>query len=350
MNEGADAADPIGRLRRRMVRTAMDRVEFVLIAESGVLEAQALLLCESIRRFAGDYSRCPITVVSPRKTRRPSRGTVRSLDRLGAEYLPLEIDSCCPEYGTSYRVHAAAHVERRPGPPVVVQLDSDTVFLAQPDLDPGECAAAARPVDVKSMCTTGVDDVFDAYWRELCALAGVAYERIPMVTTTVDRRTILASYNGGLVATRRACGLFQGTERIFRRIVAARMRPWGANSPMIHTGTGTLHGAATAYWGTSQAAFSLAAVAGGHDVRVLADTHNIPLHLIDQMPAPLSGSPVHVHYHWLFSAEAKTNPIARRQIDLPPDTVDWLMRRLPLGRPLHAAARIAAAFRAALAG
>src|SRR5437868_827653 len=94
---------------------ATSGVEFVLIAESGILELQALLLCESIRRFAGVHSRSPITVVSPRAARRPSPATIRALGRLDAEYLPLGIDSCCPDYGTSFRMHAAAHVERQPG-------------------------------------------------------------------------------------------------------------------------------------------------------------------------------------------------------------------------------------------
>src|SRR5690242_18041255 len=105
--DGAPAARP------GMVHTAMEQLEFLLIAEAGALEAQAVLLCDSIRRFAGAHSRAPITVVSPRSARRPSSSTLAELDRLEAEYLPLEVDSCCPEYGTSYRVHAAAHVERR---------------------------------------------------------------------------------------------------------------------------------------------------------------------------------------------------------------------------------------------
>src|SRR6185369_17577113 len=97
--------------------TTQDGVEFVFIAEAGILEAQAVLLCESIRRFAGNHASAPITVVSPRSRRSPSQSAQRKLTQLGAEYLPLEIDSCCPDYGTSYRVHSLAAIERRPGPP-----------------------------------------------------------------------------------------------------------------------------------------------------------------------------------------------------------------------------------------
>lgn len=312
-----------------MHETATRGSEFVLIAESGVLELQALLLCESIRRFAGTHARSPITVVSPRSARRPSPATLRALVQLDAEYLPIEIDSCCPAYGTSFRVHAAAHVERRPGPPTVVQLDSDTIFLAEPDFGLTGSDAAARPVDVKGMCTTGAGDPFDPWWRRLCAMLGIDYEQVPMITTTVDRQTIRASYNGGLVATRRACGLFQRTENVFRRLAAAGMRPW-PDGPTVRTATGVLSGAATAYWGTSQAAFSIAAVAGGHRVRLLPETYNFPLHLVAEMSTPIPPSLVHLHYHWLFSADATdANPIARK-FKLPAEVAEWLATRLPL--------------------
>lgn len=310
--------------------TSTSGVEFVLIAESGILELQALLLCESIRRFAGAYSRSPITVISPRSARRPSPATIRALGRLDAEYLPLEIDSCCPDYGTSFRVHAAAYVERQSGPPIVVQLDSDTIFAAEPDLDLTGADAAARPVDLKGMSTTGADDPFDPYWRDLCALVGVDYERMPAATTTIDRQAIRANYNGGFVAARRACGMFARTEDVFRRVVAAGMMPW-PRGPSLKTGTGVLSGAATVYWGTSQAALSLAAIAGGHTVRLLPETHNFPLHLRAEMSTPIPASLVHVHYHWLFSADAAgANPIATREAALPADVAEWLAARLPL--------------------
>jgi hypothetical protein len=315
------------------LKKAENCVEFVLIAEAGILEAQALLLCESIRCFSGAYSRSSITVISPRRARRPSFSTLRKLDQLQAEYLPIEIDSCCPEYGPSYRVHSAAHVARRSGPPIIVQLDSDTIFISEPDFSLTESDAAARPVDVKGMCTTGSGDPFDAYWTKLCALVGINYEQVPIVETTVGCQAVRASYNGGLVAVQRACGILERTEDIFVRLVAAGLKPWAAGGPTIRTGTGVLSGAATAYWGTSQAAFSMAAVAGNHSVRLLPGTHNFPLHCLDQMTTSVPARLVHLHYHWLFSAEAgDANPILDRKVDLPAGTIEWLKARLPLDR------------------
>jgi hypothetical protein len=317
--------------RDGMLGNSRDDVEFVLIAESGILEAQACLLCESIRRFAGIYSRAAITVVSPRSARRPSRLTLRKLDQLQAEYLPVEIDSCCPEYGTSYRVHSLAHIARRPGPPIIIQLDSDTIFLSEPDFALAGNQLAARPVDMKGMCTTGARDHFDPYWRKLCALVGVNYEQMPIVNTTIDHKRVRASYNGGLVAAQRAGGLFELTEDIFKRLVAAGMKPWSANGPEIMTGTGLLSGAATAYWGTSQAALSLATVVGRHSVRHLPATHNIPLHLLDRMTTSLPTPMVHVHYHWLFSADQNgPNPRWDAKLKLSEEAAEWLKARLPL--------------------
>jgi hypothetical protein len=300
-------------------------VEFVLVAEAGVLEAQALLLCESIRRFGGRFSSSPITVISPRPARRPASSSVRAYGRLHADYLPIDVDSCCPQYGTSYRVHAAAHAERRIGPAVIVQLDSDTLFLGEPEFALGCYAAAARPVDVKGMCTAGPDDPCDGFWRELCRLAEVAYEEIPQIETSIDRIVIRASYNGGLLVARRECGLFQATENLLKKLVAARLSPWGDNPPTLRTGTGLLGGEGTAYWGTSQAAFSIAAVSGGHAIRILPDPYNIPLHLADRWPLGYPAGVIHVHYHDLFSEQSiHSNPLLNGRLRIADDALAWL--------------------------
>lgn len=306
-------------------------VEFVLIAEAGFLEAQALLLCKSIRCFAGAYSRSPITVVSPRRSGRPSSSTLRQFKQLGVEYLPIEVDSRGSQYGPSYKVRALAHVERRPGPPVIVQVDSDTLFIAEPDFSLGSCSAAARPVDVKGMCTTGAGDPFDMYWRDLCALVGVDYENIPVVQTTDGRDVVRASYNGGLIVSKRESGLFRQTENIFNRLIAAGMAPWSADRPAFMTGSGTHQGEATTFWGTSQAAFSLAAVAGSHRVRLLPETHNFPLHEIHPLTRPDPSRLVHIHYHGLFNTgSAEPNPILDGTLQLPAGIREWLQARLPL--------------------
>lgn len=304
------------------------KAEFFLIAEAGSLEAQALLLCRSIRRFGGEYHSDAITVVSPRASRRPSRATLQELDALGAEYLALDIHSPCPEFGPSFKVLAAAHVAQRPGPPILVQVDSDTLFLGEPDFSLTGVDAAARPVDVKGMCTTGEGDFFDQYWRDLCRVCEVDYRQIPFVTTTVDRMRVRASYNGGLVAARRSSGVFELAAKFFLRFVSAKLTPWPAGT--MRTGAGTVDGEGRRFWGTGQAALSIALTARGSSVRILPPSYNVPLHMFESI-AHADPAPIHVHYHWLCSpGELSNNPMLDGRLAVAKETAHWLTAQLPL--------------------
>ncbi len=308
---------------------AMDQ-EFLLIAEAGVLERQAVLLCESVRRFAGPE--CVLTVVSPRPDRRPEGATLRALDALGADYHPLQLDSACPEYGPSYRIAAAAWGERRPGPDIIVQLDSDTLFLGEPDFSLEGADFLARPVDLLGLSTTGEGCIFDSFWRELCGLAEVDYEDLPFVTTTVDRLRIRANYNAGLLVARRSLGVFRRTEEIFQRLVEAGLRPLESLNERVRSGAGLVSVKGSAHWGTSQAAFAVAAASLGGRGRILSERYNVPLHLLEPPQSPPEPW-IHVHYHWLAGDDgAEGNRLTDPAQGLPAAAVEWLKGRLPLAQ------------------
>jgi hypothetical protein len=307
--------------------------EFFLIAERGILEAQAVLLCKSIRRFAGAYAKSAISVVSPRRNARPCRTTVRQLAPLGVDYVELDLPSPCPAYGSSFKVLAAARMEDRGRAPVLVQLDSDTLFVGEPDFSLPAAHVGARPVDVKGMCTEGPGDAFDAYWHGLCELCDVDYESLPWVITTVDGKTVRANYNGGLIAARRACGIFQQTREFFLRLVAAGRKPWANSGLLIKSGTGPVGREGSEYWGTSQAALSLATTARHGIVEILSSLYNVPVHYFASLP-PLDGVPVHIHYHWLLSeGEGHDNPMFGGRLPLPPEIAEWIRRESPLRVP-----------------
>jgi hypothetical protein len=314
---------------------AWPAAEFALLAESGPLEAQSVLLVESLRRFGGRHADAPVTVVSPRPARRPARATVRALQRLGVEYVALDVAGACPAYPTSWRVHALAELERRPGPEVLVQLDSDTLFLG--DVGP-LCAATdadARPVDMKGMGSTGPGDSYEPYWVALCRLAGVDVDALPFVTATVDGTRVRATHNGGFVAARRATGLFTRAEELFVRSVAADLRPHAGRGLNIVAGTGEVGAAGSEWWGSGQAVVSVAAASLGFAIGPLDAHVNVPLHLWDDLPhkpAPV----LHAHYHWLLAAPLPgTSPLLDGSL-LADDAAAWLRARVPLaegGRP-----------------
>lgn len=308
--------------------------EFLFIAESGVLEQQAVLLCESIRKFGGRHAGNPVTILQPRKEKPVSIEGRARLQEMGAQVVELSVVSPCPEYGTSYRIFACADYEKRTSADVLIFMDSDTVLLAEPDLDLQGADVAARPVDVKGMCTEG-GDANEAYWRRLCLVCGVDYERLPWVTTTVDRARVKASYNGGLTVVKTAAGLFGKTADFFLRSLRTELIPWPERTTGFPAGCGMVSVEGGRLWGSSQACLSLTITALGLSVRTLPPALNFPLNFYSELlPEIRNGSIpeiLHLHYHHIFRNDPRENPFFCGLPGLPAGAAAWLWSRLVEG-------------------
>jgi len=307
-------------------------VGFVACIEGGVLEKQALLLFESIRQYTGSFSACPIYALTPRAGHAISSYACERLDHLRVNYSDKLLNTECREYGSANRVAAAAHIEETCAHELLVILDSDTVFLREPDqiLLPGDIDVAVRPVDLKGMCTAGSDDPFDGYWRDLCRCCNVDYESIPWIDSFVDRQHIKASYNGGLVVVRSNLGILQRWARFFFASVRQGLTPYRKKRE-IRSGVGWVGSTASRFWGSNQAALSLAIWSSTQRVRQLPPTYNYPLHLHQQIDsdtiATLFPHLVHVHYHWLFEEPLNQNPLFATLGPLSADQSEWLQTR-----------------------
>lgn len=317
---------------------AVPNVEVVLVVEAGVLEHQARLLCESIRVHGGCYRDVPIAAVSPRPDRRPSRQFGGFAHGHAVDYLELSLRMECPEYGTANRIYAAAERADRSTADVLVVIDSDTLFLREPDFRLNDADVAVRPVDVKGMCTAGPGDPLDPYWRRLCDLGGIDDERLPFLTPTVDDTRVRASYNGGLVIVRRRSGILQKAADLFGRSVRDGLRPRALGEANLFASTGFVGEIASAFWGSAQATLSVAIWGTTDRVRILDPTYNVPLHLWDEwlprhLNLPLKDL-VHVHYHWLCAPDyAGSNPLLDGRLPLSPEVGAWIRARAPFPRP-----------------
>jgi hypothetical protein len=305
---------------------------FVLCIEQNRIREQALLLCESIRAFAGRHREAAILAVSPRPGLGVDRRTRRRLEGLRVDYVEAPLNVRCPEYGSANRVFAAAWAEGRAATEWIVVLDSDTVFLGEPEL-PGGADVAVRPVDTKGSATEGPGDPCEEYWAHLAEMQGVPLARLPFVTTTQSGHRVRASYNGGLVVARRTAGILGAWADLFSRSVAAGLRPWRGGEPDVFASTGLVGPAASAHWGSNQAAAALAIWSRTSRVLVYPDTYNVPLHILMDEPArrPVASPIVHVHYHWVF-ADPYYRPAlaALRDLGAGRDRVEWLAARLPI--------------------
>lgn len=309
-----------------------DDVTFVLCIENNAIRAQALLLCESIRAFGGRWSSAPIVAVAPRAGLGVDAETQRRLSALDVRYVEEPLNQRCPDYGSANRVFAAAWVEPRAATEWIVVLDSDTVFLGEPEL-PLAHDVGVRPVDSKGSTTEGPGDPLERYWSDFAALSGMPLEALPFVECTISGQHVRASYNGGLVIARRRTGLLARWADLFARSVEHGLKP--RPSDPIRASTGMVSPATAEYWGSNQTALAFAIWSTTARVAILPDAFNVPLHALAEKPqvAPrwCVRPPAHLHYHWMFSpAHVETAVALMQTLRVPASQLEWLRARLPL--------------------
>ncbi len=309
-------------------------LSFVLCIENNAIRDQALLLCESIRRFGGRHNRSPILAFAPRPGLGVDPGTRRTLKDLDVEYIDEPLNTTCREYAPANRVFAGAYAERHVRTDFLVVLDSDTVWLDEPELPPG-ADAAARPVDHKGSATRGPGDRFEAYWAKLAQICGISLDRLPMLRSTIGNEHIRASYNAGLTTVRRQKGILARCAELFAASVTEGMRPYRGTGTNIFASTGHVGQAGSEYWGSSQAALTLAIWSSTERVVHYPDHYNVPLHLIaadgEIDSRWLCHPPVHLHYHWMFGQQHhETAMELLAKLGLSEDRRAWLASRTPL--------------------
>jgi hypothetical protein len=309
---------------------------FVLCIENNETRGQALLLIESLRQFGGRFAKSPVFAVAPRRGLGVDAATRARLEELEATYHEEVLNTACPEYGSANRVYAAAWASRTSSAETLFVLDSDTLFLGEPEeLGPG-WDLAVRPVDVKGATSEGEGDPFEAYWTAVCGLAGISVDSLPFVETVLDRRRVRASYNGGYSVVRRASGILERSAELFTRSVAADLRPYqGVPGHRVFSSTGYVEPRAGEYWGSNQAALSIAAWSTTQRVRLLDRRFNVPVHELSSRERWTHDweniRPVHVHYHWLLRARHRDLALATlAKLGVAPSRLDWIRERATL--------------------
>lgn len=307
-------------------------ITFLLCVEANRLEPQARLLCESIRTCGGRYREAPILAVSPRPALALGPEARAHLERLGVTYVVEPLNETGSPYGTINRIVTGAWAETFSSRPYLVLLDTDTILVSEPDFLRRD--VGVRPVDVKGSASSGPGDPQDAYWTRLCRIGGIDPSRLPMVATTIDNVRIRASYNGGFTVVRRDLGILQKARDIFFASLAENLRPLAGRDLDIFASTGSVGREASEWWGSSQAALSVAIWSRTSDVYTYDERYNIPLNnLTDGQPWPLRAgfAPILLHYHHLAEAEyqGQLREVLAR-IGCSSEVRAWIEARLPL--------------------
>ena len=314
-----------GRLRE-------SEIAFLICVEANRLEPQARLLCESIRTFGGPYRQAPILAVSPRPDLALGPAARAHLEALGVTYAVEPLNETGSPYGTINRIVAGAWAETVTSRPYLVVLDTDTIFVTEPSF--ARADAGVRPVDLKGTASSGAGDPQDAYWTRICRFGGIDPSRLPMLSTTMDRVPIRASYNGGFTVVRRDLGILRRTREIFFASLREDLRPQPGKGLDILASTGSVGREASEWWGSSQAALSVAIWSATDDVHSYDERYNIPLHLLADpsrsWPGGAGLGPVLLHYHYLAEERYRARfRYAAARVGCSPAVLDWIEDRLP---------------------
>lgn len=196
--------------------------EIIICTERGPLEHQSKLLVASLRKFGGCFKDLPIKSFQLRKGYRIKRSTRKFFEKHGVEHQELIVNTEFSHYPLANKPLVCAHCEKHSNADYLIFLDSDTMFINEPEefeLHPSK-ELGVRTVGHKNI---GSSDENDPYWKELYRLIGVKNPR--RVASLIDRQEILEYYNTGHIISMRSTGLFSQWKENFKKVMATHLRP-----------------------------------------------------------------------------------------------------------------------------
>ncbi|MEH2262721.1 hypothetical protein [Nostoc sp.] len=200
-------------------------IAFIICTEPGRLEAQSLMLAESIRKFCGELKDTPIFSFHPRVGEPISKQTQKAFEALQVNHQQVPINQEFHEYYLANKPLACAYAEQHIDAEILVFLDSDKCFFSEPKefLLPVNCNARLRPEYGQGIGSTGLQDSQEWYWQKLYEVLGV--KREVFVETPIGKKKIRAYWNSGLVVVRRSAGIFTAWKENFEKVMRLDITP-----------------------------------------------------------------------------------------------------------------------------
>jgi hypothetical protein len=175
------------------------------------------VLVESIRRFGGVLSRCPVWLYEAN----PEQVPCGDLRELGVRVLPLEIPESVQGYILGGKVCACAQAEVQASGKIrsLVWLSPECLIARPPVLFDlrQSLDAAVRPVHIKNVGLLATEPP-DDFWRGVYEAVGVSDVELT-VESFVDVQHIRAYYNSAAFAVRPSTGLLRRWLECFEVLV-----------------------------------------------------------------------------------------------------------------------------------
>lgn len=187
--------------------TVSSQITFVCIVESGWLEAQAIRMVESLRRWGGQFANAPVLAVTPRLGPPLARKTHKAFDKLQVKHIRFHYKSKYSWFPYLNKPLSVVAASKHSTSEQIAYLDADLLIVGEPDkllLNEGEDFLACTPDQMGG--TTGPEDPTEGYWKELCNSVGIDIEDLPWVRTEMEGARIRLYWNGGVFVYRRSTG------------------------------------------------------------------------------------------------------------------------------------------------
>jgi len=198
-----------------------ESIAFIMCTEGGgQLAKESLLMAESFRKFTGSFKEAPIYSFQVREKHDVSPETIAKLASFGVKHQKVILNTKYPDYPLANKPLLCAYAEQAIEADIIVFLDSDLVFFAEPKEFhlPPEYDIGIRPEHHKMIGSEGSSDPNEDYWMRLYGIAGVK-DPDRFVTTTVDQKKIRAFWNSGVVAVRRKLGIFTAWKHTIEQLL-----------------------------------------------------------------------------------------------------------------------------------
>jgi hypothetical protein len=204
----------------------MGETTIVTCVEAGPLEAQVLLLAESLRTFGGSSSNIDFIAVKPRRGPGIAAHTRREFRRLGVEFVDLRVNVARDWWDSANKSAATAEIEARISTPNLTWMDGDMIVLRPLDkLAPTAGRNFIARAGEGYLGSNGADENAP-YWRKLCALMGLDFDAFPIIQSFPEGRSIRAYWQSGIYTYATATGLghahYEMINRLFSTKIASR--------------------------------------------------------------------------------------------------------------------------------
>jgi len=197
----------------------MTNTTIVTCVESGPLEAEVLMLAESIRAFGGPYSKTDIVAVKPRRGPKIASRTLQEFKRLQVEFIDARFNLELDWWNNANKSCVMSQLEDRVSTPNITWMDGDMVVLqALDDLCPAQGTQFIARAGEGYLGSDG-SDKNAPYWLKLCDLIELDFGSFPEINSFPEGRRIRAYWQSGIYTYTTAARLGAAHYDIIRRLL-----------------------------------------------------------------------------------------------------------------------------------